>query len=206
MKKEIAELSKYHWMIYARSYLKLAGIGIEEFKNGNCIKKGLDEMFFYENRWLLIPIVWNLKHSIELIIKTLSVTIDEQYIKEHNLSTLKRDLIKLLNELNIEKPQKIDEIAIIIDKYYKCEFWDKRLLKEISIEDGANDLFRFPESKVTFELDLIESIENIPFSREAKYEKGTEELSEDIKKLGELFSGLDNQIEKSKFKKRSEAK
>ena len=201
-KKKVIKLTKYDWYIYAISYLKMAEIGIEELKNRNYVKRGFDEIFFYENKWLLIPIIWNLKHAMELVVKTLGITIDKQYIREHDLAMLSDDLNQLLKKIGIEKPDKIEELAMIILKYYKCEFWDKKLVKAGSVSDISNDIFRFPESKEFFKSDMLQILKDIPFNDELGYSRETEELSEDIKKLGSLFGIINAQTERSKFNKK----
>ena len=202
LKKETTRLSKYDWMMYARSYLKMAQIGIEELKNQKYIDPGLDRIFFYEEKLILIPVIWNLKHAIELIIKTLGITIDKQYFTEHNLDILKVDLEKSLKELGIEKPKKIEDLAIIIDKYYKCEFWNKKLIKTGNVFDVKNDIFRYPESKTSFKSNILQILKDIPFNDEARYSRETEELSDDIKELKSLLGIISAQIERSKFKRK----
>ena len=164
--------------------------------------RGLDPLFFYEEKWLLVPIVWNLKHAIELIVKTLNITVNKQYLMKHDLAMLSDDLKESLQKLKIKKPEKVEDLAIIIDKYYKCEFWDKKLIKEDTIFDIENDIFRYPESKMFLKSDIPQVLRDIPFNNEVVYSRETEEISEDIKKLGSLLGIISAQTERSKFNKK----
>src|SRR3989344_8342930 len=89
-RRERANLSKNKWAFVAKSYLALAYIGVQEIKN----KKYFDEKEtsilksgqwqIYDAQLLLIPIIWNFKHAIELVLKTHDVTFQREYSKTHN--------------------------------------------------------------------------------------------------------------------------
>lgn len=203
--KSKTNLSKYEWLVYSRAFLKMADIGMEEFKGKKYVKRGLDDYFHYDKyKYLLIPIIWNFKHAIELVVKTLGVAIDKQYLKNHDLTVLKNDLKQLLRELKIKKQEKFEDLAEIIDKYYRCEFWDKKIIRTGTILDVDNDIFRYPENKAPFFFDwqILKDIPLVALKNGTRYSRETEELSDDIKKLESLLVILDNQIEHSKFIKK----
>ncbi len=193
-KKIATKVSWYEWIIYAQSYLKMAEIGVRELEDQNYVKRGMDRYFFYENKLLLIPIIWNFKHAIELVIKTLGIAVDKQYLKNHDFVELRDDLKQSLQKLKIKKIEKIEDLVEIIDKYYRCEFWDKKIIKTGTILDVENDIFRYPENRAFFFFDpqMLKDIS----SRE------TEDLSDDIKKLKSLLFILIGQIGHSKFIKK----
>jgi len=61
--KKNTKLSKYEWIIFAGSYLKIAQIALDEMEYKNYMKSGFDKLFFYEGKQLLISIIWNFKHA-----------------------------------------------------------------------------------------------------------------------------------------------
>ena len=158
-KIERASLSKNKWAFVAKSYLALAYIGVQEIKN----KKYFDEKEtsilksgqwqIYDAQLLLIPIIWNFKHAIELVLKTHNITFQHRYFKTHDTKNLKDGLAKILD---IKKQDdKFDEFAKVVDKYRQLKFFNGKLLESSQVLDIDNDIFRYPEgSKSTFQLDL----------------------------------------------------
>lgn len=204
--KKITKLSQYEWGMYFGSYLKIAEVGLEELRSKKYVKAGFDRMFFYDQKLLLIPIIWNLKHSIEIAVKALGINIDKQYLQSHDLDKLIADLLQTIKRLNIKNDlsqKTIQRFAEIIYKYYKCEFWDKKFIKTGNIEDVQNDLFRYPENTASFQIDL-QILQNIPFNDELGYSRETEELFEDMKELRILFGALGNRIDNIMWKKRKQ--
>jgi len=161
-KKEInqkAVTSKYNWIFWAKSYLALAYIGIQELKD----KKYLEAQEIgilvwgtwqvYDAQLLLIPIIWNLKHGIELIFKALNVTFVEEYLKNHDIKQLREELETVLEKKDPDKY--FDEFVNITDKYYRLDFFNSRLRKTSKVVDKDNDIFRYPEgSKTKLNLEL----------------------------------------------------
>jgi len=107
----------------------------------------------YDAHLLFIPIIWNFKHAIELVLKTHDVTFQRRYSKTHNATNLKNGLTKTLDIE--EQDDKFDEFAKVVDKYFQLRFFNGKLLGLSQIMDIDNDIFRYPEgSKSTFRLDL----------------------------------------------------
>lgn len=159
-KKEQTTLSrKNQWAFVAKSYLALAYIGLQELKNKKYFNREkisilrLGQWQVYDAQLLLIPVIWNFKHAIELVLKAHDVTFQGKYSKTHNVKSLKDELAKTL-DIN-EKDENFDEFAKTIDKYYQLKFFGGKLLTSSQIFDIDNDVFRYPESsKPTFQLDL----------------------------------------------------
>lgn len=78
------------------------------------------------------------------------------------------------------------------DKYYKLNFWDSFSRSNSDIKDNYNDVFRYPESKVSFSLD-IQRLHEVT-------EDNQIELESDIKKLETLLFKLNNEITGAKNK------
>lgn len=108
-------------MLFTKSYLSLARIGLEELENEKYIRKIQFEYdYCYKNKLLLIPVLYNIQHAIELIVKSLGVSIDKTYLFTHN----KEDLIQYFKDTmpKIDKKNKVEKLVELIYKYYKCEF------------------------------------------------------------------------------------
>lgn len=154
-----AMTSKYNWIFWAKSYLALAYIGIQELKDKKYLEA--EEMSVlvrgkwqvYDAQLLLIPIIWNLKHGIELVFKALDVTFVAEYQKNHDLNQLKERLEKILGK---KEPDKyFDEFVMVAEKYYKLDFFKAMLRKIGNVIDKDNDIFRYPEgSKTKYSLEL----------------------------------------------------
>lgn len=157
VKNKQSKLQKWDWQFVAKSYLALAYIGVEEIKN----KKYCKEPNFlyrvspqiYDAKLLLIPIIWNIKHAIEIVLKAGSVTFQKKYLKTHDLNELKKELSKTLN-IKYDDTE-FDELAKIVDKYYQLKIFNGKLFNSIKFYDTQNDILRYPEgSKADVEIDF----------------------------------------------------
>lgn len=203
-KKERTSFSKYEWIWYAQSYLSLARIGLEELtreeymrRTNNALTKNNTEPgtfidgFAYRNKHLLFPIIYNLKNAIELIIKSLMVTIDKEFVKKHDMGVVINGLKITIEEkkLILTKPKKVEELIEIANKYYKLEFWNKKLF-DSCVFDSQNDIFRYPDNSAKFVLNL-EILKSVS-------EKDIKELQEDIEELNSLLGIIGRGIEVEK--------
>jgi len=191
-KEAVTNLSRYEWAWYAKSYLSLARIGINELEAQNYVRKrSFEYSFSYEYKHLLIPIIYNLKHSIEIIVKALNIGINKKFTPLHDSVYLNEVLQKSIKKegMGIQE-NKLDELGQIIEKYYKLEFWGRKLIATASILDSQNDIFRFPDNSANFILDL-KTFKDV--SR-----KETQELLDDIKKLNNLLVIIMRGIQKAK--------
>jgi len=145
-KKIISQQSKYEWIWYVLSYLSIARISLEKLKIDQYPKKTIGDKAIYFDKFVLIAVIWSIKHAIELIIKSLGIMIDKAYLQSHDCKMLARDLREKLKPLNIYKTEKIDELDVIIDKYYRLEFLNKKLITSGSLCDIKNDIFRYPNN------------------------------------------------------------
>jgi hypothetical protein len=83
----------------------------------------------------------------------------------------------------------LPELLELSNKYYKLKFWDSSLTSHGDI----NDVFRYPESKVSFVLD-IEGLHNVT-------QKNQQELENDIERLSKLLLKLYGEITTAKIRK-----
>lgn len=193
MKNKKTNLSKYEWIGFASAYLALARIGIEELSGKKYPNKKhpFENLLVYESNALLVPIVWNFKHAIEIIIKSLGIAINKEYIETHNQHQLTAELKKKIKDLDITKRYKMDEFSNLIYKYYRCEFFGNKIISHSTVLDVNNDIFRYPDNSATFVLDVK------MFSLVSKEEIA--ELLEDINSVYKLFHILNSQISKKKI-------
>jgi len=185
-------IKKYEWISFARAYLSIAKIGIQELeyqRYADSVGKNLFEYSIsYRNKYLIIPVIWNLKHAIELILKSLGIYEDLKGKNGHNYFVILNEILKKEN-IKYTKIE-ITNLAKIAVKYYKCEFLNKELFKENSIiTDSRNDIFRYPASHFySLELQNLKDISDFT------------EINNDIQKLEFLLNEIDSRIRQNNQK------
>lgn len=162
------EYEKIDWLQFLYSYLDLAELACKEIES----PKHSEIMGSYEIKYgagLNVAIIYNMKHAIEIFIKTLIRAIDnsqKERIRTHDLNKLfeilkikmtNGDIKKVIQGLDDDKDklasftqQEIQEferyaaeIKKIIDYYYKLEFLNK---EDITVIDAKNTAFKYPEN------------------------------------------------------------
>lgn len=156
---------------------------------------------------LNVAIVYNMKHAIEIFIKTLIRIADdhsEEKIKNHDLNLLFKSLVQKLKNKKIQKVIKelndteeslasftqqeikeiektLDKIKQIIQYYNELEFLDK---KSISLVDLNNTAFKYPENKTQ----IYAKIDYFDFF--FTYQLDIEKIKEDIRNLRIHFNSI----------------
>jgi hypothetical protein len=164
--------NKYDWPVaFAQSYILIAKLACQEILSSKPNKhyRGLDKST-YETADLYIPIVFNIKHGIEVFIKSLSIFTDETYDeKTHDIKRLFLDakprILKILKPTNkpyynnvtkeeVEKTKKaLDQIEILIDDFYHLDFLKSKIHQNYKFSDIQNDFFRYPENKTLIQIE-----------------------------------------------------
>ncbi len=155
MNKTKSNSSKhYNWIVSADMYLAssvlLAKELIKSFPSYNNIFNPIQQIgkkcgFSSSNPdyEILLPIVFNLKHGVELYLKALIMNIDKdkEYPHEHNL---KKIIDSLNNKLKgeIELKNELIKLVGIINKYYYGTY---AFTKEKNSPDINNEAERYPE-------------------------------------------------------------
>lgn len=136
--------STKYWGSIAKGYLELAKLGLGHFlgieTNRVFLNEGKKSLLSLRDGNLLIASIWNIKHGLELAIKSLRVSIDKSYQKGHDLNSLFNDLKNNIKDLCIERDLQMMEK--IVKKYYNCDF-----SRKTTFNDSQNDYFRFAEGK-----------------------------------------------------------
>ena len=148
----------YEWYEYSYSYMvtaKYLAEKVKQLENDDAPSK-------IEAKCFLRPLLFNLRHSIELFLKFLSLITGKQLEQTHDISSLFAYLGKAYNEIDrdsLESASKafdlpieaieggisftITEIETIVDKYRHFLFLTDGKVK---IDDEKNELCRYPTS------------------------------------------------------------
>lgn len=180
------------WMKYCQAYLELARIGLLELNDANHLPKdAFIEGSIYTDKILLIPIIWCIKHAIELLFKALNIRISEEFILVHDNDLLHTEIKNAFLALGIKSSPFLSELLVLSNKYYKLNFWDSFLKKHCEINDDQNDLFRYPENKISTVLDISEL--------HTVTQQNQQELENDIARLNRLLLKLYSEITSAKI-------
>ena len=162
------EKTSQHWAAFCSYYLR----GTEK------ILKNLDS----PNDFSIIPAIFLLKHSIELIVKLFSDTLEETHNTEGSINKIYKNDEKIKEKFsNNEKGIKFLEIY---EKYQDSEFFMRKMENnDINIRDYKNEIFRYPRWKDV----VIEEVSFENFVKNLKKED-IEELKNDIETLKDLVN------------------
>jgi HEPN domain-containing protein len=195
------EETKYSWLEFAQSFLLLAKLACQELedkrKNKHNKTTRYDPQEYnlpYTCPDLFISIIFNIKHGLEVFIKTIKLLSTDNYERGHDIKELFDDLKKTLpkrikplkdaegNEIKQEDidaiPNTLEDLENLILKYYHCDFLNENK-KVVNIYDEMNDVFRYPENKAKVKIDLDLADENL-----------IKTIHEDIDKIYRLFNNL----------------
>lgn len=182
------------WYKYCQAYLHLAQVGILELKYE--VYRNRFTLFqqedIYVDKTLLIPVIWCLKHAIELLLKALTTRITQEFSTTHNNSELYKEVKQAFSILKIRDSKLLEELIVLSDEYYKLNFWSAFPKQNSDVSDNLNDVFRYPESRVDFSLDVSKLHEVTG--------KNILELEDDIKEFYRLLLKLHGEITRAKVK------
>ena len=188
--KDINENKIFDFVHLYRAYLITSYRNIEELlekTKKNTYKNPFGEIvpdWVYERNVLMFPAVFNLKHAIEMFLKTTRHFLGLEEIKDnkngHNLKFLFEETEPSLKKIFDDKTVK--EFKKIVLKYHEMK------LNGLKIKDTKNTVFRYSEYENSLEL----------FSDMKKADFLSIKL--DLKKLDEYFYKIDEEILKKKYK------
>jgi len=122
---------------FAKTYLLSAKILLEAKESS--VERNATEKMRIDSGLIYIPIIYLIRHSIELILKSVDVGNSKSYLKTHDLENLHKELDNLGIEINT--PLK-EYLVKIIDKYMSYKFG----VDLLNVIDFKNDVFRFPDN------------------------------------------------------------
>ena len=80
--------NKDAWLYFSQSYLQIAKLACQELIESKHNKHDDNIFWEYHIEDLIIPIIYNAKHGIEIFIKTINLIIDNKYDEGHNIHKL----------------------------------------------------------------------------------------------------------------------
>ena len=170
--KENDKIKKYDWPIFAQSYFLIAKLACQELlseREKKYSKSGkLDTP--YQPADLYVSILFNIKHGIEVFIKTLSVFAYGEYEEGHDIKTLFSNAKEKISKLKLVPRQKgfyddisqdyidaslkgLEQIEKLILYFFELDFLKQKLGDNFVINDTLNDVLRYPDNKASIRID-----------------------------------------------------
>jgi len=160
------------WYIFVDSYLRLAEIGCKQLQSK-------ESKFTTNKKYIIISIVYNLKHSLEIILKAFARTLAKDTDKSdqiHNTKRLFKEFKKRITKKNKKLNTQVNNLEKIITKYTELDFLNKYLNGCFAINDIENKFLKYPEDSA----EIIVDYEKL-LSQTTREDVGKIEV--DIKKL-----------------------
>ena len=173
------EQRKYEWLIFPQSFFQNALITSrilrEQLNKFGASKKYEDIYGDYPQspEYLVFPIMFSLKHGIELYLKSIAGTKAGEFAFKHNL-------MDLLNRAGIEDEK--------LKSAIKKDAYSLLLLADNEENDEENQFERYPQG---FPYDTIDLFSTNPENNIVSFEK-VNELIEDIEYLASEFRKITN--------------
>jgi len=211
VKKENDKVRKYDWAIFAQSYFLIARLACQELLNTQNKKhsKSRNRDIPYTPADLFVAILFNVKHGIEVFIKTLSLFAYGEYREGHDIRELFIEVKQKISKLNLtpSKPvyydavtkedinnslRDLDKIETFVSYFYTLDLLKSKIGQHYKIKDTQNDFLRYPDNKAEVQVDwgtvLSSGIAEIDIKE--IFQK-LENLSELFNKAGNLHAVLD---------------
>ncbi|MCX6731561.1 MAG: hypothetical protein NTX55_01060 [Candidatus Parcubacteria bacterium] len=152
------------WLFFSQSYLQIAKLACQELIEPKHNKRDNDNTFWkYCVEDLIIPIIYNTKHGIEIFIKTINLIINNKYDEGHDIHKLFDGLKQKIEKLNLRPrtigddkitqemiddfPKHVDETEQLVKEFYEVRLLKPRIKDDFVVCDVKNDIFRYPENK-----------------------------------------------------------
>lgn len=171
-RKENSRERKFDWAFFAQSYLLISRLACLELLSRRTNKHSKTDAgaFPFNPGDLYVPILFNIKHGIEVFVKALTVfAYDEYEEKSHDIKTLFSDAKEEISKKKLAPRQKgfyddisqddinallpdLEQIEKLVLYFFELEFLRKKLSGSFVISDISNDVFRYPDSKATIRI------------------------------------------------------
>ena len=175
------------WYIFYYSFLNIAKNSCD-----NIITK---ENLLESDKFISIGIIYNIKHSLEIVVKALSRTFSDGEMDKsdygHDIKKLIKDFKKRNGTKIKESPDlsnEIDRLEEIMLKYYELSFLKNYFKDSFIINDIENTFFKYPENKVNIRVDYSEFLSKINMSDIENIETDINEISSIILKIKKLIN------------------
>lgn len=200
--KIIKNEHKYDWLSFAQNFLFISKISCEKMLEKDCYIIPL-----------FLPTLYNIKHGIEVFIKSAMVLITECELgkedRKHSAVELFERLKIIINYELIKKviedahkknpddndfknaskdflpglPQRIESLDKLVAKYQNCEIIKDKIGNYFEIDDEDNTAFRYPENNLKIKLNYDMILINIKTN-------DVVELLDDVKNICNNFNSL----------------
>lgn len=191
---------KDDWIIFSQSYLQIAKLACQELIEPKHNKRHNDSTFWkYHIEDLIIPIIYNIKHGIEIFIKTIGLIVDNKYEEGHDIHKLFDGLKQKIEKLNLKPhtiecdkitqkdinnfPTHVDEIEKLVKEFYEIRFLKPGIRNNFVVCDSMNDIFRYPKNKAHVHINCLEVLSSFNINK-------IEELRAKVEKLYELLNSV----------------
>lgn len=175
------------WYIFYYSFLNIAKNSCDNI----IVKKNLLE----NDKFISIGIIYNIKHSLEIVVKALSRTFSDGKIDKSDYGHNIKELIKDFKKRNKKKIKEssdlssgIDRLEEIMLKYYELSFLKNYFKDSFNINDIENTFFKYPENKVNIKVDYSEFLSKINMSDIESIKTDINEISSIILKIKKLIN------------------
>ncbi len=125
LEKENSETVR--WLNFANSFLDLALVGLLDYKKRKKVK-------------ILIPVIFCIKHGLELWLKGLLLQVNGCFDQKHNQVELFNDIENFLSNCDIKLKQKIVKLKTIVQNYHYNRIGGQMFIFE---NDHMNINFRY---------------------------------------------------------------
>jgi len=193
MSKKISKdnTTEYDWVLFAHSYFYIARLACQELldKREEKHDRSLDSKIELQYRVsdLYIAILYNIKHGIEVYIKSLGIFDFESYEKGHDIHSLFQNFrSKMQSKINGDD---LDKIEKLIAYFYGVDFLKPKIKELYKIRDIQNDIFRYPDNSVKLQLQWELIIDSFREQDIEEMKRKIEELLELLNKTGFSIAG-----------------
>lgn len=165
-------IKKYDWVFFAQNYFLISRLACQELLSEREKKHGKSSNpdVPYQPADLYVPILFNIKHGIEVFIKALGVFAYGEYEEEHDIKTLFNNAKKRISELNLTPRQEgfyddvsqdkinatlrdLERIEKLVLYFFELDFLKQKLNSCFVINDTCNDVLRYPDNKASIRID-----------------------------------------------------
>lgn len=185
--------TEFDWIMFAQSYFYIARLACQELLDDRSEKhnRSLSDSInlSYKTANLYVAILFNIKHGIEVFIKSLGILDFGEYEEGHDIHVLFQNLKKRM-ETKLSSGD-LDEMEKLIIYFYKPNFLKRKVKDFYEIADIKNDIFRYPDNnaKIQISWELILDLFD---------ESDVKEIKDNLDKLLGLFNKAGFNIENKK--------
>jgi hypothetical protein len=186
-----------NWSIFVQSYIKLSIIGCDQILS--------QKKFLNEDKFLIISILFNLKHALEIVIKTIDTRMNQEDHKVAFNHNSKEHIKKIVKAIKAKYPQNVTiekEINILsqfVQKYSSVQIMINYLSKEnFTISDLENTFLKYPENSASIVIDYSKLITSVSIA-------DIENIKNDLDRMQVNIKEIEKVIDEQNIKKQNKS-